>query len=157
MRLRNSADEVIRVATVIDLKDLVLGRAATQIAKRLLKGESIELVNAEKAVIKGPKHYIIARLKKRVDMAVVGNPHYGPKYSRMPDRIVKRTIKGMLPNVTRGRKPALERLRVHIGVPKSLQKEKAETIERAQNREKKNFLYLKDVTEALGLRVRYND
>lgn len=145
------------MVTVIDLKDLVLGRASTQIAKRLLKGERIELVNAEKAVIKGPRDYLLARYKKRVDMSVVGNPHYGPKYSRMPDKIVKRTIKGMLPNVTRGRKPALERLQVHIGVPKSLQKEKYETIARAQNREKKNFLYLKDLTEALGLKVHYND
>ncbi len=145
------------MVVVIDLKDLVLGRASTQIAKRLLKGESIELVNAEKAVIKGPRDYLLARYKKRVDMAVVGNPHYGPKYSRMPDKIVKRTIKGMLPNVTRGRKPALERLQVHIGVPESLQKEKHETIERAKNREKKNFLYLKDLTEALGLKVHYND
>jgi len=145
------------MAAIIDMKDLVLGRASTQIAKRLLQGERIELVNSEKAVIKGSKEHILARYKKRVDMAVVGNPHYGPKFSRMPDKIVKRAIKGMLPNVTRGRKPALERLQAHIGVPKKLAKEKHETIERAKNREKKNFLYLKDLTEALGLKVHYNE
>ncbi len=145
------------MVAVIDLKDLVIGRASTSIAKRLLKGERIELINAEKAVIKGPKNYIIAKFKKRVDMAVVGNPHYGPQFSRRPDRIAWRIVRGMLPNVTRGRKPALERLRVHIGVPEKLKKEKAETIERAKNREKKNFLYLKDISAALGLKVHYNE
>jgi ribosomal protein uL13 len=119
----------------------------------LLKGERIELINSEKAVIKGPEKYIIAKFKKRVDMAVVGNPHYGPQFSRRPDKIVWRIIRGMLPNVTRGRKPALERLKVHIGVPAKLAKEKPETIPRAQNREKKNFMYIKDLAEKLGLRV----
>lgn len=145
------------MAAVIDLKDLIIGRASTHIAKRLLNGERIEVVNAEKAVIKGPRQKIIAKFKKRVDMAVVGNPHYGPQFSRMPDKIVRWAIRGMLPNVTRARKPALERLRVHIGIPKELEKQKAETIERAKNREKKNFLYLKELTEELGLKVHYNE
>jgi large subunit ribosomal protein L13 len=146
----------MNMTAIIDLKDLVIGRAATHIAKRLLNGERIELINAEKAVIKGPKDYIIAKYKKRVDMAVVGNPHYGPKFSRRPDKIVKVIIRGMLPNITRKRKPELENLRIHIGVPKSLEKEKAETIERAKNREKKNFLYIKDLSSELGLKVHYN-
>lgn len=141
------------MVAVIDLTDLILGRAATQIAKRLIKGERIEVINAEKAVIKGPKKYIIQKFKTRVDMSVVGNPYWGPKYSRRPDRIVQRTIRGMLPNTTRQRKPKMEALRVHIGIPKELEKEKPETIERAKNHEKKNFLYLKDLTAELGLKV----
>jgi len=37
-------------ASVIDAKDLVLGRMASAVAKRLLNGEKIIIVNAEKAV-----------------------------------------------------------------------------------------------------------
>lgn len=141
------------MATVFDFKDLILGRAATVVAKRLMNGESVEIVNAEKAVIKGPRSYKVERFKIRVDASVVGNPHFGPKYSRRADEIVWRAVRGMLPNTTQSRKPKLEKLRVHIGVPKKLEKEKMETIERAQNREKKNFLYIKDLSEELGLKV----
>ncbi len=39
--------------TVVDASGLILGRAASVIAKRLLNGESIVVVNAEKAVVTG--------------------------------------------------------------------------------------------------------
>ena len=38
-------------ATIIDAKGLILGRMASVIAKRLLQGETIIIVNAEEAAI----------------------------------------------------------------------------------------------------------
>ncbi|RLI06236.1 50S ribosomal protein L13, partial [Candidatus Bathyarchaeota archaeon] len=39
--------------SVIDASGLILGRMASIVAKRLLEGEQIEIVNAEKAVVSG--------------------------------------------------------------------------------------------------------
>ena len=41
------------MTTIIDATDLVLGRMANQVAKRLLQGEEIQIVNAEKAIVSG--------------------------------------------------------------------------------------------------------
>ena len=39
------------MATIIDATDLVLGRLCSKVAKRLIGGEKIEIVNAEKTII----------------------------------------------------------------------------------------------------------
>ena len=41
------------VTTVIDATGLVLGRMATDVAKRAKNGETVHIVNAEKAIIVG--------------------------------------------------------------------------------------------------------
>ncbi|HYA71504.1 MAG TPA: uL13 family ribosomal protein, partial [Thermoplasmata archaeon] len=46
-------DEAAPSPTVVDASGLVLGRAASHIAKRLLNGETIVVVNAEKSVVTG--------------------------------------------------------------------------------------------------------
>ena len=101
-------------ASVIDAKDLVLGRMASAVAKRLLNGEKIIIVNAEKAVVSGKKLSII---KKHKEFLEVGHFRKGPLHPRRPDRIVKKVVRGMLPR----RKPrgieALKRLKVYIGLP----------------------------------------
>jgi len=57
--------------TVVDASGLVLGRAASLIAQRLLAGESIVVVNAEQAVVTGARasvlgHYTAARARGSV-------------------------------------------------------------------------------------------
>jgi large subunit ribosomal protein L13 len=104
--------------TVIDAEGLILGRMASVIAKRLLNGESIKIVNAEKAVISGKRAMIIKTEKEFLEVGGFGK---GPIHYRQPHRIVRRTIRGMLPyRKERGRK-AFKRLRVHIGVPEELE------------------------------------
>ena len=80
--------------TVINAKNLILGRLASSVAKRALLGESIELVNCEQAVITGNKKWLIARYRQRRER---GTPTQGPFFPRQPERFVKRTIRGMLP------------------------------------------------------------
>ncbi|MEM1514999.1 MAG: 50S ribosomal protein L13, partial [Candidatus Bathyarchaeia archaeon] len=79
---------------IIDATGLVLGRMASVVAKRLLNGEKIIIVNAEKAVISGDKYIIIRRYHNYLQ---IGHPGKGPLHPRRPDRIVKRAIRGMLP------------------------------------------------------------
>jgi len=103
--------------TIVDAEGLVLGRMASIIAKRLLEGEKIEIVNAESAIVSGKRLQIINRWKEFLN---VGGRGRGPVHWRRPNTIVRRTIRGMLPyRKTRGRE-AFSRLRVHIGVPEEL-------------------------------------
>jgi len=115
--------------TVIDATGLILGRMASVVAKRLLMGERIAIVNAEKAVISGKRKAVIRRYKERLQ---IGHYRKGPYWPRRPDRIVWRTIRGMLPRYKEKGKKALRRLRVFIGVPEELKDVEAQTIPEAR-------------------------
>ncbi|HKZ94085.1 MAG TPA: 50S ribosomal protein L13 [Candidatus Bathyarchaeia archaeon] len=112
-------------STVIDASGLILGRMASKVAKRLLLGEPIIIVNAEKATLSGRR---LSRVKEAKEFLKVGHPGKGPFHPRRPDQIVRRTVRGMLPR----RKPkganALRRLRVFLGVPSELKTAKMQTI-----------------------------
>jgi len=114
---------------VINADGLILGRMASIIAKRLLKGEKIAVVNAEKAVISGKRKSRIAEAKEFLE---VGHPGKGPFHYRRPDRILRRTIRGMLPYKQPKGKQAYKRLRVFIGVPDEFKSVEMETIEEAK-------------------------
>jgi len=114
---------------VINADGLILGRMASIIAKRLLKGEKIAVVNAEKAIISGKKK---SKVREEKEFLEVGHPGKGPMHPRRPDRILRRTIRGMLPYKQPKGKQAYKRLRVFIGVPDELKNREMETIEEAQ-------------------------
>lgn len=114
---------------VINADGLILGRMASVIAKRLLKGEKIMVVNAEKAVISGKKRSKVAEAKAFLK---VGHPGKGPFHFRRPDRLLRRTVRGMLPYKQPKGKQAYKRLRVFIGVPDELKGVNMETIVEAQ-------------------------
>ncbi|HIE18648.1 TPA: 50S ribosomal protein L13, partial [Candidatus Bathyarchaeota archaeon] len=94
--------------TVIDAEGLILGRMASQVAKRLLNGEKIIIVNAEKAIISGKR---LSILREKQDFLQVGHFRKGPLHPRRPDRIIKKVIRGMLPRKKPRGKDALKRLR----------------------------------------------
>lgn len=98
---------------VIDADGLILGRMASIVAKKLLHGYQVEIVNAEKAVVVGQKGNITKRYKAKIER---GHPRSGPFFPRPPHMLVKRTVRGMLPKNTRGRE-LLKNLKVHIGNP----------------------------------------
>ena len=136
---------------VVDATGLVLGRAASLIARRLLDGESIVVVNAEKSVVTGSRrtvlaHYIAARAR--------GSKRTGPHYPRNPDRIFRRTVRGMLPHLKTRGKIAYHRLEVHIGVPDELKGTPVETLERAKARPAlRPPMTLAEITRLLGAHV----
>jgi len=104
----------VEKATVIDATGLVLGRMASMVAKRLLQGEKIVIVNAEKAVVSGKRLSKVGEAKKFLE---VGHPKKGPFHPRMPDRIVRRTVRGMLPRRRPKGGEAYKRLKVFLGLP----------------------------------------
>jgi large subunit ribosomal protein L13 len=115
--------------TVIDADGLILGRMATYVAKRLLNGEEIVIINAEKAVLSGRKSSKLADAKEFLS---VGAPMRGPYHYRRPDRLVRKTVRGMLPRRRPKGKQAFKRLRVYVGIPDDLRDRSAETLMKAQ-------------------------
>ncbi|WP_297063647.1 50S ribosomal protein L13 [Thermococcus sp.] len=116
---------------IINAEGLILGRLASKVAKMLLEGEEVVIVNAEKAIITGNREDIFAKYKQRTELRTRTNPRRGPFYPKRSDEIVRRTVRGMLPWKTdRGRK-AFRRLRVYVGVPKEFEGKELETISEA--------------------------
>ena len=110
---------------IIDGKGLILGRMASSIAKRLLQGESVIVLNAEKAAISGKRLQIVKDAKTFLE---VGHPRKGPNHPRRPDRIVRRTVRGMLPWKKPKGKQAYKRLKVYLGAPKEFEDKEIQTI-----------------------------
>ncbi|MBP1911914.1 50S ribosomal protein L13 [Thermococcus stetteri] len=116
---------------IINAEGLILGRLASKVAKMLLEGEEVVIVNAEKAVITGNREDIFAKYKQRTELRTRTNPRRGPFYPKRSDEIVRRTVRGMLPWKTdRGRK-AFKRLKVYVGIPKEFEGKELETISEA--------------------------
>jgi len=113
---------------IINAEGLILGRLASKVAKMLLEGEEVVIINAEKAIITGNREFIFEKYKQRTELRTRTNPRKGPFYPKRSDEIVRRTIRGMLPWKTdRGRK-AFKRLKVYAGVPKEFEEKEFETI-----------------------------
>ncbi len=104
----------------IDGKNAVLGRMASQVAKALLKGEEVKIVNAEKVIVTGQKDSIATVYAKKRSL---GSAQHGPFFPTRPDMIVRRTIRSMLPYKTSRGREAFKKLRVYISVPDELKNE----------------------------------
>lgn len=135
--------------TVIDAKNLILGRMASNVAKRLLKGEEIRIINAERAIISGRKDTTFGRYRRYVAR---GSREFGPRFPRRPDQIVSRTIRGMIPHTKATGREAYNRLKVYIGVPPELSKEQAGTVEDASimRLSTSNYTVLGELSKRLG-------
>jgi large subunit ribosomal protein L13 len=108
---------------IIDGKNTVLGRLASYAAKESLKGEEIIIVNCQNVLISGGRKNIEKEFKEK--RGRVGSGQRGPKYSRSSEKIVKRTIRGMLPDHREGRgRIAFKRIRCYSGVPEEYQNSK---------------------------------
>ena len=137
---------------IIDANNLVLGRMASAIAPRLLKGEKIEIINAEKAVITGNRESILEKYYRRYHATVKGNPYIqGPKFQRRADRIVAFAVRGMLPYKRKTGKEAFKNLRVSVGNPMNLALDKAEKVETARNKSAK-FITVAEISATYGVR-----
>ena len=135
---------------VIDASDHIMGRLSTHVAKELLNGENIVIVNAEKVVITGRKEQVLEDYKQRRDRGVKGRNRRGPYYPRMPDRMLKRTIRGMLPYQDPKGRTAFRKLKVYIGVPIGMDTASIIKIDKALDRGATRKIYLGDVSKWLG-------
>lgn len=113
----------------LDAENTQMGRIASFTAKRALLGDEIAILNTEKAVITGNKESNIERLKLKRDLNNI-KPRKGPFYSKLPIKIMKRAVRGMLPDFRLGRgKEALKRVKCYEGIPVEFVKEKLMKLE----------------------------
>lgn len=138
--------------TVIDAEGLILGRMASVVAKRLLEGERIEIVNAEGAVVSGKRLKVINDRKEFLNVG--GRNRRGPIHYRRPNAMVRRTIRGMLPHRKARGRDAFRRLRVHIGVPRELEAVQPESLPDAHlDRLKGRYVSVGEIARNIGWKV----
>ena len=137
------------MTTIIDASGLTLGRLSTNVAKRLLDGENISVINSEKAIISGKKSVIKKRYTQKRE---VGTYRKGPFFPRMPDQIVKRTVRGMIPYQTPHGREAFKRLKCYIGCTSEFEGAKIETVEHAK-KQPIDFITVEELSRFLGAKV----
>ncbi len=137
---------------IIDATDMIIGRLATKVAKMLLLGETIAIVNSEKVVITGTKAMVLSKFKQKRERGI---PLNGPYYPRRPDMILKRTIRGMLPYKQEKGLSAFKRLKCYVSVPFEFEGKTFEKIEGAHisNSSSEKYVTLLTVSKFLGAKL----
>jgi len=130
---------------VLDASGCIMGRLASHVAKALLEGEQVHVVNAEKAIVSGAKHSVF---REYTEKRQLNHQRKGPFYPRMPHLMFKRSVRGMIPYQTPRGRAAFKRLRVDIGMPTGA--DTPETIEQAQMTLGTVHVTLGDISRNLG-------
>ena len=113
----------------VDATDQILGRMASEVAKRLLEGYRVYIFNAEKAVVSGDPLMVIRSYRIWYQIKVHVNPYkWGPHRPKSPITIVKKAVLGMLPRSKQRGREAARRLRVYIGVPEEFKAKEKEMV-----------------------------
>lgn len=99
----------------IDATHCIAGRLASYAAKQALLGHTVNIFNSEKAVMSG--NPVAVRLKYFHRIFETGQPNKGPFISRMPDRFLRRMIRGMVEHKQGRGGEAYERIMCYMGVP----------------------------------------
>jgi len=110
----------VKKMKVYDGKGQIAGRLASKIAKELLGGEEIVVVNAADLVISGSYKSNIEKLAKRRRLTDKRNPEHNEKFARVPYLLFKKMVRGMLPKKKTSSKLALKRLKVYDKIPNDI-------------------------------------
>lgn len=138
---------------VYDAENQILGRMCTYIAKDLLKGEDVVVVNSEKAVLAGNSRWKKEHYQQKIKR---GDPHKGPFFPKYPDDIFRRTVRGMLPwHQAKGR-DAFKKLKVFTGMPEEYKNKQGEKIKVADaSKLKTTYTTLSDLSVSIGAKKRW--
>ena len=132
---------------VVDGEGAIVGRLGGYVAKELLKGKEVFVINSEKAIVSGDKKNVVGKIVGLRRMGRGGSLK-GPKISKMPDRLLKRMIRGMLPwDRPKGRQ-AYKRLRCYVGKG-VLKEEDLKDIKKLKHKKLFKFSTIKQISEAI--------
>ena len=121
--MASKQEKVVEVKTknlVVDGSDLIAGRLCSNVAKLLLQGNHVSIVNCDKIMMSGKRLSIVAEYKDFLKIGSIINPLNGPYHPRRPDTMISRMVRGMLPRDKPSGQAALKRLRAYVGIPKEL-------------------------------------
>jgi large subunit ribosomal protein L13 len=138
---------------IYDADNQILGRLCSVIAKKLLEGEKVAVVNSEKAVLAGNSKSKQEFYLKKYHR---GDALKGPFFPKQPDLILRRTVRGMIPwDRNKGRK-AYKNLKVFIGLPDEFKNKKLERIEGADaSKLKGSYTTLGNISISIGAKKKW--
>ncbi len=135
----------------IDATNQIAGRLSSKVAKLLISGKRVIVVNAEKSLISGARTSVLNQWKERLEIASRVNPIYGPNHPRRPDNILRRMVRGMVPRKKPKGALAMKRLRVYIGIPEEVSKQKLTQFEETTaTRPIPVYVTMMDLSKSLG-------
>ena len=139
---------------VIDASGQIVGRMATRIAKMLLEGFEVYVINAEKAVFSGRPEMVINAYRLLLDVKTHKNPYRTKiKRPRTPQALIKDAVKGMLPKENSRGREALKRLKVYIGEPElNLNADKVKFPDADARRLSGKYITVAEVAKRMGWR-----
>ncbi len=104
-------------SVVIDATNAIAGRLASRAAKAAVAGATVDIINAEKAVVSGDLAFLIHRYTHKRGLQNKANPEHSPKFPRRPDLFLKKMITGMLPKKSKRGAESASRIKAHLGAP----------------------------------------
>ena len=136
-----------------------MGRLASTVAELLIKAaradrdDKVIIINSEKAIVSGRPRSVLNTYQAKYKL---NHPRKGPFFPRMPDMIMKRTVRGMLPYQRKnvGRR-AIRNLKVEIGCPSHLESDLPDGHESGDDSKIRRalpdrFILLGDISANLG-------
>ena len=137
---------------VVDATDHIAGRLSSNVAKLLIKGNRVSVVNCEKIMMSGTRSNQIQEYREFLEINSIINYKHGPKHYRRPDTVMAKMIRQMLPF---DRKPSgkesFQRLRTYIGSPKEIKSIEKIQFEKAKIRKTaSNYTQLGKLCRVIG-------
>ena len=132
---------------------MVMGRLASIVAKELLNGNQVIVVNVDKIVVTGSnKKSILERFLKKLRVRSNVNPRrHGPFMHRSPEGIFRRVVRGMLPRRKAKGKDAYKRLRVYRAIPNDINTDSITIYGDARYKENSYpHMYLEEISRLIG-------
>ncbi len=135
----------------VDATNQIAGRLSSKVAKLIISGKRVIVVNAEKSLLSGSRTAVINQWKERLEISSRVNPIYGPIHPRRPDNILRRMVRGMVPRKKPKGAIAMKRLRVYIGVPSDVDSTKLTQFKDAvATRPVPIYVTMRDLAKNLG-------
>jgi ribosomal protein L13, archaeal/eukaryotic len=141
------------MVTIIDGRNLIHGRLASNVAEMIMSGEEVVVLNSEAIIITGPKEMVFAQFKAKVDRGDA-TKRKGPFYPRRADLLFKRCVRGMIPWTSTSGREAYRRLHVFVGTPKQFEDCEKVRPEEAVREITGKYTTLGAVSKFLGSNVR---
>jgi len=133
---------------VIYAEGRVLGRLASEVAQVARDGEEVAVVNSREAVISGDEQKIKQDYRTKYDR---GRRDTGPYYPKRADKILKRTVRNMLPFKESDGREQFKNVKTYLGVPDRFDGE----VEQSEAKEgdslkHRNYVKLGEVSDFIG-------
>ncbi|MFQ5941544.1 MAG: 50S ribosomal protein L13 [Nitrososphaerales archaeon] len=136
---------------IVNATDHIAGRLCSYVAKILLKGDSVVILNAEKAMLSGDRYSTMREWHQYLEIGSIVHPKHGPYHARRPDRIITRMIRGMVPKQKAKGVLAMKRLRVYMGVPKDYEGSEMKEFDDAKIRKSAAYyLSVRELARSIG-------